>query len=70
MINFHLDELLFRRKMTQSALSELTGIRPGTINEIYHNIAERVGVEQLNKICNILECHLTDLMEYTPDKKF
>lgn len=68
MIIFHLDELLFKNRMSQSALCKLTGIRPGTINDIYHNMAERVNLEHLNKICAILECDLHDLIKYTPDK--
>ena len=42
MIRIHLSRLLGERRMTQSALSKKTGIRPGTINELYHEFAERV----------------------------
>lgn len=69
MIIFHLDELLFKNRMTQSALCKLTGIRPGTINDLYHNMAERVNLEHLNKICTVLDCDLHNLLEYIPDKK-
>lgn len=69
MIIFRLDELLFNNRMSQSALCKLTGIRPGTINDIYHNMAERVNLEHINKICTVLGCDLHDLIQYTPDKK-
>lgn len=53
--------------MSQAELSRLTGIRPGTINEIYHEIALHLSVENLNKICEALDCSLDELMEYIPD---
>lgn len=55
--------------MTQSELSKKTGIRPGTINELYHEFAERVNLEHLDKICEVLGCDLTELIEYVPNKK-
>ena len=55
--------------MTQSELSKKTGIRPGTINELYHEFAERVNLEHLDRICEVLGCDLTELIEYVPNTK-
>jgi putative transcriptional regulator len=68
MIRIYLSRLLGERRWTQSDLAKKTGIRPSTINEIYHELVERVNLEHLDKICKALNCKLSDLMEYLPDQ--
>ena len=63
MIRINLSRLLGERRMTQSELVQKTGIRAATINELYHDIAERVSLEQLDKICEALNCELSELIE-------
>ncbi len=65
--------LLLSRKMgelriTQAELSDATGIRPNTINDLYHDVADRVSLENLDKICEALGCDLSEIVEYTPNK--
>jgi putative transcriptional regulator len=69
MIKIYLSRLLGEKRITQKELCRKTGIRPGTINAYYHEYAKRVNLEDLDKICNVLNCSLSDLMEYIPDKK-
>lgn len=68
MVRIHLSKLLGERRMTQKRLSELTGIRPNTINEWYHEIVVSLKVEHIDRICEALGCSIEDLIEYTPDK--
>ena len=56
--------------MTQSELAKKTGIRPATINEIYNETIERVNLEHLSKICEVLNCELEDLLQYIPDEEY
>ena len=60
--------MLGDRRMTQAELSRLTGIRPMTINEWYHSIVTRISLEHLDKICEVLECSASDIIEYTPNQ--
>lgn len=69
MIKILLSSRLGDRRMTQADLARMTGIRPGTINELYHDIAERVGLEQLDLICEALNCDLNDLIVREPNKE-
>lgn len=69
MIKNYLSRLLGERRMSQAELSRLTGIRTATINEIYHEIAERISVDHVDKICEALDCSLDELFEYIPNKK-
>ena len=44
--------------MTQADLSRKTGIKPATINELYHDIARGITFEQIDKICEVLNCDI------------
>ena len=50
MIRILLSTRLGERRMTQSELARATGIRSQTINELYHDFAERVSLDDLDLI--------------------
>lgn len=66
-IKIHLSELLGKQKITQAELARRTDIRPNTINEIYWELVDRINLEHLEKICNVLGCKIGDLLEIVPD---
>ena len=68
MIRILLSTLLGARKWTQRDLSRATGIRPNTISDLYHEISARVSLEEIDLICEALDCELTDLIIRTPNK--
>ena len=53
---------LGEKRLTQADLARMTGIRPATINELFHEIADRVSLEYLDLICEALDCDLSDLI--------
>lgn len=55
--------------MRQADLARLTGIRPTTISELYNEVAERVSLDHLDKICEALSCTLDELLEYIPNQR-
>lgn len=55
--------------MTRKALAELVGVRPNTIGDLYHEKVKRVDLEMLSNICRVLDCDLSDLLEYQPDEE-
>ncbi|MGP1440992.1 MAG: helix-turn-helix domain-containing protein [Treponema sp.] len=69
MIKIHLSKLLGERRMSQKRLAELTDIRRATINEMYHELVERVNLDYLSRICKVLNIKIDDLLEYISDKK-
>lgn len=69
MIRIHLSRLLGEKRWSQAQLSRFTGIRPNTISELYNEFVDRVSLDQLNRICQILECDISDLLEYVPDNQ-
>ena len=54
-------------RWTQADLARATGIRPATINELSHELAERVSLEHLDLICEALGCELSDLIVRIPN---
>ena len=63
MVKNHLSRLLGERRMRQSELSKLTKIRANTISDLYNEVATSISFDNLEAICNILECTITDLLE-------
>lgn len=64
MIKINLPKLLFKRKMNQAELAKRSGVRPATINAYYHGYVERMNKKDINKICNVLDCKIEELLEH------
>ena len=62
MIMIMLSRKLGELRVTQAELAAKTGIRPNTINDLFHNVAEH-----LDKICEALDCDLSEIVVYTPN---
>ncbi len=69
MIRIKLSARMGELRCTQATLSRKTGIRPATICELYNEMTSRVNLEQLDKICEVLDCDLCDILVRVPNKK-
>lgn len=69
MIRILLSTRLGERRWTQADLARMTGIRPSTINDLYHEIAERVNLEHLDLICEALNCDISDIIKRVPNRE-
>ena len=69
MIRILLSTKLGEVRWTQAELSRATGIRPNTINELYHELTDRVNLEHLDLICEALGCSLDELIVRVPNDK-
>jgi len=69
MIRILLSTRLGERRWTQADLARMTGIRPSTINDLYHEIAERVNLEHLDLICEALDCDISDIITRVPNSE-
>jgi putative transcriptional regulator len=67
-IRILLSKKLGELRWTQADLARKTGIRPTTINEMYHEIIERVNLEHLDLICEALECDLSEILVRIPNE--
>lgn len=64
MIKFKVKVMLAVREMTQKELAKRTGIRQPTISAICVGSIKHLPVDALEKICDVLDCQPSDLMEY------
>ena len=67
MIKCHLSRLLGERRLKISDVARDTGINRGTLTRLYHETAERVDLDALDKLCVYLNCTLQELLEYVPE---
>ena len=68
MIRILLSTRIGEIRWTQADLARATGIRPNTINELYHELVDRVNLEHLDLICEALGCDLDELIVRVPDE--
>lgn len=68
MIVFTLNEVLFRKKITQNQLSIKTGIRGNTISRIRNNKIKELPVSVIDRICEVLECEPSEWIEYRKEQ--
>ncbi len=66
MIKCHLSRLLGERRLKISDVARDTGLNRGTLTRLYHETAERVELDVLDRLCVHLNCTLPDLLEFTP----
>jgi len=55
--------LLAEREINQKELAAMTGIQPMTINKLYNNNIVRVPLDAIDKICDALQCDISDLFK-------
>lgn len=68
MIKIKLSKLMGEHKMNQKTLSNLTNIRPATISKMYYEESKRIDIRQLNSLCSVFNCEISELLEYVPDE--
>lgn len=64
MVKINLRKLLAEKRMTQSELAALTGIRPSTICDICNNTCSFLKIDNIDKICAVLECDIQELISF------
>ena len=64
-----LAEMLDSRGITRNRLHTLTGVKYEVIDRYYKgNNVELVDLDFLSKVCYVLDCSISDLLEYQPPK--
>ena len=67
MITFEpLWETLKRKNISQYTLIKEYGVSTGTLDALRKN--RSVTLNTLNDLCNMLQCDITDIIQFTPDK--
>ncbi|OEH92753.1 helix-turn-helix domain-containing protein [Bacillus solimangrovi] len=62
MIRSYLAQRLYEHDMKLVELAEATGLSKGALSDLYHNMADEVNLDVLNKICTHLEIDVADVL--------
>jgi putative transcriptional regulator len=65
----NLDVMLAKRKMRSKELAERIGITEVNVSLLKSGRVKGVRFETLAKICEVLDCQPSDLLEYRPEGK-
>lgn len=68
MIRLNIDKYIDQRKITRYELAKRTGISFQVIDKYYKNKVVRYDSYILDKICEALDCDISDLIEYSKEK--
>ena len=64
MIRLTIDKKLDESGITRYELAKRTGIRYAIIDNYYKNKVVRYDSDLLNRMCDALDCNVSDLIEY------
>lgn len=64
MIRMKPDKALVEKSMSRYELAKKTGIQYQVIDNYYKNKVKRYGSYVLDRICDALQCDISDLIEY------
>jgi Predicted transcriptional regulator len=60
-------DTLERKKISQYTLIKEYGFSTGTLDALRKN--KSITLNTLNDLCNILQCEVSEIIKFTPDKK-
>lgn len=69
MIKSLLSVRMGEKRMKVSDVRKATGLPRSTISLLYHDNAVRVDLEALDKLCELFECEIGDILVRTTDKR-
>ena len=67
-IIINIDDMLAKRKMSVTELSERVGITMANISILKNGKAKAIKLSTLNSICKALNCQPGDILEYVEDE--
>ena len=67
MIIINLDVIMAKRKMSLGELSEKVGITLANLSILKNNKAKAVRFSTLDAICRVLDCDVSDIIEFRKD---
>ena len=69
MIKIKLRQILWDKEITAVSVHKATGISQSILSNIMRGKRTNVGLDIIDKLCDYLNCDISDLIEFTPNKK-
>ena len=67
MIRCHLARMMGEHKMRIADVARETGLSRATVTLLYKETAQKVDLDALEKLCDLFDCNIGDLLECTSD---
>lgn len=68
MVRCHLSRLMGERKMKIIDVARETGLNRNTVTLLYKEDAKRIDLDAIDKLCNLFQCEVGDLLEHVPEE--
>ena len=69
MIVINIDVMLAKRKMSVTEFSQKVGLTMANTSILKNGKIKAFKISTLNKICEVLDCNVSDIIEYIKDEK-
>ena len=69
MIRCHLSRLMGEHKMKIADVARETGLTRNTVTLLYKETANRLELDAIDKLCELFQCEVGELLEYVPEDK-
>ena len=69
MIVINIDVMLAKRKMSVTEFSQKVGLTMANTSILKNGKIKAFKISTLNKICEVLDCNVSDIIEYVKDEK-
>lgn len=67
MIKCNLSVLMGKRKMNIADIHRATGLNRTTLTHLYYETTQRIELHAVDKLCQLFECQVGDLFEWTAE---
>ena len=64
-----LESYLQEREISRYKIIKNCNVSQTQLNRYYRNQIERIDLDVLARICDYLQCEISDLLKYVPDEK-
>ena len=68
-IKFHVAEMIQRRGISKNKLSQRAEMQRTQLNNYCNNTITRLDVDVLARLCTVLECDISDILEFVPPRE-
>lgn len=68
-IRIHLEELIQQREISKNKLCKWAELERTQLNNYCKNEVARVDLDVLARMCTVLECDISDLLEFVPPEQ-
>ncbi len=63
MVRCHLARLMGEKKLKIADVARETGLNRNTVTLLYKETAQRIDLEAIDKLCELFDCEVADLLE-------